>query len=275
MNTSSNNAAAAGGGENVSPGGQQKSIKTNVCLICGIYTNLSLNIFEPRSGPDIREVIYQKYNFKAERNDNEDKYICYSCNNWLINWYTLQYLSESQNYKPIPSSSSQQQSEKRSKRSKTGHTNAGPSKNKENLEQDNYITSTVTVNEMYSRRINHKKSIQCVLNKPVQRSMISCSSNTPIKSLENNLILMLASQGTSVTKENVSALSITQNSQSKTFSYIDDMKTSMKKQKSQKPKCKEIILSFNSAISEIVNNVPSLKHLCNSDSNQISSVNEP
>lgn len=76
MNTSSNNAASAGGEDNLSSGGPHKSNKTNVCLICGIYTNLSVNIFEPRSGPDIREVIYQKYNFKVSFNI-EPKYVGY------------------------------------------------------------------------------------------------------------------------------------------------------------------------------------------------------
>uniref|UniRef100_A0A182K8J2 ZAD domain-containing protein n=1 Tax=Anopheles christyi TaxID=43041 RepID=A0A182K8J2_9DIPT len=81
--------------------------KTNVCLICGIYTNLSLNIFEPRSGPNIVDVIYEKYKFRAERGDNADKHICFSCNNWLINWYSLQNTSSgsSRTYEPAPSTS--------------------------------------------------------------------------------------------------------------------------------------------------------------------------
>nr|XP_040237332.2 protein phyllopod [Anopheles coluzzii] len=81
--------------------------KTNVCLICGIYTNLSLNIFEPRNGPNIVDVIYEKYKFRAERGDNADKHICFSCNNWLINWYSLQNTSSgsSRAYEPAPSTS--------------------------------------------------------------------------------------------------------------------------------------------------------------------------
>ncbi|XP_053669719.1 uncharacterized protein LOC128720099 [Anopheles nili] len=81
--------------------------KTNVCLICGIYTNLSLNIFEPRNGPNIVDVIYEKYKFRAERGDNADKHICFSCNNWLINWYSLQNTSSgsSRTYEPAPSTS--------------------------------------------------------------------------------------------------------------------------------------------------------------------------
>ena len=39
--------------------------KTNVCLICGIHTTLSLNIFEPRNGPNIVDVIYLKYKFRV------------------------------------------------------------------------------------------------------------------------------------------------------------------------------------------------------------------
>ncbi|XP_058116830.1 uncharacterized protein LOC131286140 [Anopheles ziemanni] len=82
--------------------------KTNVCLICGIYTNLSLNIFEPRNGPNIVDVIYEKYKFRAERGDNADKHICFSCNNWLINWYSLQNTSSgssNRTYEPAPSTS--------------------------------------------------------------------------------------------------------------------------------------------------------------------------
>lgn len=72
--SSSKNTSAAGGGGNIPSGGSQGPVKkTNVCLICGIYTNLSLNIFEPRSGPNIREVIYQKYNFKVRFKSSENR----------------------------------------------------------------------------------------------------------------------------------------------------------------------------------------------------------
>nr|XP_019536347.2 uncharacterized protein LOC109407649 isoform X1 [Aedes albopictus] len=274
MNTSSNNAASAGGEDNLSSGGPHKSNKTNVCLICGIYTNLSVNIFEPRSGPDIREVIYQKYNFKAERNDNEDKYICYSCNNWLINWYSLQCLSESQNYEP---SSSRSQSEQRNKRSKNGRSSGGPSKNKENVEQDNHITSTVSIpgNEMYLPKNKSKKPKRYVLNEPVQGNMISHSSKTLVKSFEYNLIKMLECQGTSVTKESMSAFKTsTRHNQLKKSSYTDKIKTTNEEQIQQQSKSKEIILSFNSAISEVVNHVPSLKHLYNNDFERVSPLDE-
>uniref|UniRef100_A0A182P5D0 ZAD domain-containing protein n=1 Tax=Anopheles epiroticus TaxID=199890 RepID=A0A182P5D0_9DIPT len=96
-----------GGGGTTSSTGTVLRRKTNVCLICGIYTNLSLNIFEPRSGPNIVDVIYEKYKFRAERGDNADKHICFSCNNWLINWYSLQNTSSgsSRTYEPAPSTS--------------------------------------------------------------------------------------------------------------------------------------------------------------------------
>uniref|UniRef100_A0A182NSW9 ZAD domain-containing protein n=1 Tax=Anopheles dirus TaxID=7168 RepID=A0A182NSW9_9DIPT len=103
-------AGGAGGAVGGGGGGTTGTVlrrKTNVCLICGIYTNLSLNIFEPRNGPNIVDVIYEKYKFRAERGDNADKHICFSCNNWLINWYSLQNTSSgnSRAYEPAPSTS--------------------------------------------------------------------------------------------------------------------------------------------------------------------------
>ncbi|XP_050090559.1 protein phyllopod [Anopheles aquasalis] len=100
--------------------------KTNVCLICGIYTNLSFNIFEPRNGPNIIDVIYEKYKFRAERGDNADKHICFSCNNWLINWYSLQNTSGSRTYEPTPSTSrSSDSSNNRHSHKRTKHSRGG------------------------------------------------------------------------------------------------------------------------------------------------------
>ncbi|XP_049545986.1 protein phyllopod [Anopheles darlingi] len=130
--------------------------KTNVCLICGIYTNLSFNIFEPRNGPNIIDVIYEKYKFRAERGDNADKHICFSCNNWLINWYSLQNTSGSRTYEPTPSTSrSSDSSNNRHSHKRTKHSRGGGSggNDKENvrsagsllrsmLEQHDQISST-------------------------------------------------------------------------------------------------------------------------------------
>ncbi|XP_035893241.1 uncharacterized protein LOC118503733 isoform X1 [Anopheles stephensi] len=107
--------------------------KTNVCLICGIYTNLSLNIFEPRNGPNIVDVIYEKYKFRAERGDNADKHICFSCNNWLINWYSLQNTSSgsSRSYEPAPSTSRSSSAADSSNNSRPGrHHNHGKPRTK-------------------------------------------------------------------------------------------------------------------------------------------------
>ncbi|XP_017482711.1 PREDICTED: protein phyllopod [Rhagoletis zephyria] len=57
------------------------------CLICGCHTNQTINIYEPRNGPNIVELIQAKFKFQPL---NEDKYLCFSCNNWLINWHSLQ-----------------------------------------------------------------------------------------------------------------------------------------------------------------------------------------
>ncbi|XP_030387402.1 protein phyllopod [Scaptodrosophila lebanonensis] len=60
------------------------------CLICGCHTNQTINIYEPRSGPNIVQLIQAKFKFQPI---NEDKYLCFSCNNWLINWHSLQAMN--------------------------------------------------------------------------------------------------------------------------------------------------------------------------------------
>lgn len=39
----------------------------HVCLICGSYTTLMINIYEPRSGPNIVEVINQKFGMQVNK----------------------------------------------------------------------------------------------------------------------------------------------------------------------------------------------------------------
>uniref|UniRef100_A0A1B0A7E5 ZAD domain-containing protein n=1 Tax=Glossina pallidipes TaxID=7398 RepID=A0A1B0A7E5_GLOPL len=63
------------------------------CLICGCHTNQTINIYEPRSGPNIVQLIQAKFKFQPL---NEDKYLCFSCNNWLINWHSLQALNSNE-----------------------------------------------------------------------------------------------------------------------------------------------------------------------------------
>lgn len=256
--------------------------KTNVCLICGIYTNLSLNIFEPRNGPNIREVIYQKYNFRAERSDTEDKYICFSCNNWLINWYSLQHLSESRNYESTPSSSrqSQSQSENRNKRPKNNGRSSssssapGSSRDKENLEQDNVVSSTVKTPEKENSSPKSKKpkrppfgtgvSGRPVLKQSSQQNLISSSSTISssrnlVKPFESHLIRMLENQGTSVIKE--PKLSTNPASRTEAPSAGPDKRTLAPHGLLETANSSEIILSFNSAISEVVDVLPSLNSL--------------
>ncbi|ALC41166.1 phyl [Drosophila busckii] len=71
------------------------------CLICGCQTNQTINIYEPRSGPNIVQLIQAKFKFQPL---NEDKFLCFSCNNWLINWHSLQAVNsndaESQSQSP-------------------------------------------------------------------------------------------------------------------------------------------------------------------------------
>lgn len=61
--------------------------ETKVCFICGTHTTLIVNIHEPRCGPNMIDVISEKFKMKPL---NDDKFLCYSCNNWLVNWYTMQ-----------------------------------------------------------------------------------------------------------------------------------------------------------------------------------------
>ncbi|XP_055318467.1 uncharacterized protein LOC129576788 [Sitodiplosis mosellana] len=62
-----------------------------VCFICGGRTTLIINIHEPRCGPNMIDVISEKFKMRPL---NDDKFLCYSCNNWLINWYTVQKKSD-------------------------------------------------------------------------------------------------------------------------------------------------------------------------------------
>lgn len=67
------------------------------CIICGCHTNQTINIYEPRSGPNIVRLIQARFKFQPL---NEDKYLCYSCNNWLINWHSLQALNSNDSDNP-------------------------------------------------------------------------------------------------------------------------------------------------------------------------------
>lgn len=247
--------------------------KTNVCLICGIYTNLSLNIFEPRNGPNIREVIFQKYNFRAERSDTEDKYICFSCNNWLINWYSLQHLSESRNYESTPSSSRQSQSQSQENRNKRPKNNGGrsssssaapgSSRNKENLEQDNVVSSTVKSPEKEnasSPKRKPKRADRPVLKLSSQQNVISSSTGSSttqlVKPFESHLIRMLENQGTTVIKE-----SKFRRNQVDETRVVSSKRAPVAGSQSRSSNTSDIVLSFNSAISEVVNVLPSLKSL--------------
>lgn len=63
------------------------SQENHVCFICGSYTRLIINIHEPRCGPNMIDVISEKFKMRPL---SDDKFLCYNCNNWLINWYTMQ-----------------------------------------------------------------------------------------------------------------------------------------------------------------------------------------
>ncbi|XP_016979765.1 protein phyllopod [Drosophila rhopaloa] len=84
----------------VAPAASSEYLK-RTCLICGCHTNQTINIYEPRSGPNIVQLIQAKFKFQPL---NEDKFLCFSCNNWLINWHSLQTVNsneaESQSQSP-------------------------------------------------------------------------------------------------------------------------------------------------------------------------------
>lgn len=61
--------------------------EAKVCFICGTHTTLIINIHEPRCGPNMINVISEKFKMRPL---NDDKFLCYTCNNWLVNWYTMQ-----------------------------------------------------------------------------------------------------------------------------------------------------------------------------------------
>ncbi|XP_034477558.1 protein phyllopod [Drosophila innubila] len=96
-------AAASSSAAGSAPGSASEYLK-RTCLICGCQTNQTINIYEPRSGPNIVQLIQAKFKFQPL---NEDKFLCFSCNNWLINWHSLQALNsndaESQSRSQSPS----------------------------------------------------------------------------------------------------------------------------------------------------------------------------
>lgn len=58
-----------------------------VCFVCGSRTIFIVNIRERRCGPNMIDVISEKFKMRPL---SDDKFLCYSCNNWLINWYSMQ-----------------------------------------------------------------------------------------------------------------------------------------------------------------------------------------
>lgn len=81
---------------------EQKKEK-KVCFICGSHTIFIINIHDKRVGPDMIDVIKQKFNMQIL---NDDKFLCYSCNNWLINWYSMQNKNDTNDESTAEASSS-------------------------------------------------------------------------------------------------------------------------------------------------------------------------
>lgn len=43
------------------------------CLICGCQTNQTINIYEPRSGPNIVQLIQAKFKFQVSKNKKQNQ----------------------------------------------------------------------------------------------------------------------------------------------------------------------------------------------------------
>lgn len=43
-----------------------RPVQKKVCFICGSYTTLTINIYEPRTGPNIVDVINEKFKVQVE-----------------------------------------------------------------------------------------------------------------------------------------------------------------------------------------------------------------
>lgn len=56
-------AAASAGGASSAGAGSEYLKRT--CLICGCQTNQTINIYEPRSGPNIVQLIQAKFKFQV------------------------------------------------------------------------------------------------------------------------------------------------------------------------------------------------------------------
>uniref|UniRef100_A0A182WDR4 ZAD domain-containing protein n=1 Tax=Anopheles minimus TaxID=112268 RepID=A0A182WDR4_9DIPT len=164
------------GGNTTSTTGTVLRRKTNVCLICGIYTNLSLNIFEPRNGPNIVDVIYEKYKFRAERGDTADKHICFSCNNWLINWYSLQNTSSgsSRTCEPAPSTSRSSSAADSSNNSRHGRHHSHKPRTKSHYR---HVSSADSTNDKENRpQKRHQQPVPA--SNPDQHGQISSTTSS-------------------------------------------------------------------------------------------------
>lgn len=65
----------------------EQPTEKKVCFVCGSRTIYIINIRERRCGPNMIDVISEKFKMRPL---SDDKFLCYSCNNWLINWYSMQ-----------------------------------------------------------------------------------------------------------------------------------------------------------------------------------------
>lgn len=100
---SSNNCERISPGQRDSDESDVQRREKRVCFICGSYTTLIINIHEPRCGPNMIDVISEKFKMRPL---NDDKFLCYSCNNWLINWYSMQKKNDDSNHEDVQTTSS-------------------------------------------------------------------------------------------------------------------------------------------------------------------------
>uniref|UniRef100_A0A182SRD9 Uncharacterized protein n=1 Tax=Anopheles maculatus TaxID=74869 RepID=A0A182SRD9_9DIPT len=114
---------------------------------------------------------------KAERGDNADKHICFSCNNWLINWYSLQNTSSgsSRSYEPAPSTSRSSAAADSSNNSRHGRHHGHKPRTKGH--HRTIIASPDSSNDKENRYQNQRQTT----NPPDQHGQISSTTTFPIE----------------------------------------------------------------------------------------------
>lgn len=152
-----------------------------VCFICGSHTIFIVNIHEPRSGPNMIDVISAKFKMRPL---NDDKFLCYSCNNWLINWYTVQRCAEHQCDSDASTATT-------TLARSSGNNTAGgdnESKNSNKIDHQYYVHHTTVQCHKKRRKICTNNDIISISKENVNLTKQSdkCFTRDTVKTLQNN-----------------------------------------------------------------------------------------